>query len=309
MNPTLAKELFPLEDIRLCSRMSSFAYDGVTAFSNFKILEYSEIEGVGRPFWFCLKSGNDIYVVIRGTNSMRDLVTDLNFIQVKAEIFGVNIVFHLGFYVSARHIYNSIEHHLLSSTGKIIFTGHSFGGSVASILCIYAKLNPRLTDRCIRAYCYGPAPSSSYHNPEIEKCIAAFINEDDIVPTLTPKNAKLIPAPVKKFFNRMCGVEKELITAQFKIADILTPNGTKINDFCKYCLSTIKDPVFESVLYFPEADEFLISRPNGTLFFLSAKGSTLYASIVRDHEKLHKIAGNRANHQIELYDNIIFDEI
>ena len=58
-----------------------------------------------------------------------------------------------------------------------------------------------------------------------------------------------------------------------------------------------------------ESEQFNITKPNGTIFFLSDNGAPLYDPIVDDHEELHRIAGSIAKHGIELYDDVIFNNV
>ena len=306
MNSILAREIFPEEEFHLCVRMASFAYDGVTAFSNFKILAYSEENRLYKPVWLCVKSGEDIYVVIRGTVPGIDFITDVLGFEIKRCISGVDISFHAGFFFSASSIYDSIKGHLHNSKGKIIFTGHSLGAAIASNLCIFAKLDPELSDRYIRAYCIAPPPSSSYNTPEIQRCIMSIVNDGDPVPTLSLKNLRYVVVPFKKLFHAYAGTSLELASVYLKAFDLITPNGTTVNDIFKSAYCSTKKQGNEQLKNVFKSEKFNISKPNGSICFLTGNGSDIYRSIFADHEKLHRIGGSLNNHGIELYDNIIF---
>lgn len=139
--------------------------------------------GCYTPYFYCKDELDTRYVLIKGTNFNvgGDVVTDLSCTEISEEINGKLIHFHKGFFIASQNIYKEIINDL-GKFEKIYFIGHSYGASVASILCLLAKSNKDLSDKEIYAMAFAPAPAMSYCPEDIADCIFVFINNHDPIP-------------------------------------------------------------------------------------------------------------------------------
>ncbi len=113
------------------------------------ITEISVAEGCLHRYAVAYKPHvQEIYVVFKGTDGWADIFTDLN-------VFGrpncFEGRFHDGFYNRAKLIPLAPFFHLLSrfKNHSIIFTGHSLGGAVATIVAIRMLTDMRLPADCL----------------------------------------------------------------------------------------------------------------------------------------------------------------
>lgn len=155
-------------------------YDGVFNFGNF--VRTREESSIFSPSYVCLEENKTLYVLIKGSSSDFDWISDAFGNEESLNIFDTTIYFHYGFLSAARGIMYEIKD-ILCNYDTIYFAGHSYGAAVASILCLFAKANFRLSFRKIYAFCYVPPPAMPFCPTCVKKCIYAFINRCDIVPS------------------------------------------------------------------------------------------------------------------------------
>ena len=136
-----------------------------------------------RPaFVLCRPAGTDaLYVVVRGTNDMNDLLTNLA-CEGEAALDGI---VHHGMYVSAETLLDElwpiIRVQLAERPStRLHFVGHSLGGAVAAIMALKLR---RMGVQGIDALGFGPAAAMSVDLAEECKDFAtSIVLQDDLVP-------------------------------------------------------------------------------------------------------------------------------
>ncbi|KAH0573221.1 Lipase class 3 family protein [Spironucleus salmonicida] len=85
------------------------------------------------PVFICFTMLNKIYIIIRGTFSLKDVFADM-FATIE-EINGYNL--HKGFGLSALFLYNNLIN--IVKNQDVVIIGHSYGAAIAAILSIFIK--------------------------------------------------------------------------------------------------------------------------------------------------------------------------
>lgn len=131
-----------------------------------------------KPVWYLGTVDKELYVVIRGSYSLTDWITDASY---HVEINNKNS-YHIGFYYAARYVWGDIFKTVIDYRKKgytIIFTGHSYGGSVAQILHQIAA--SYILD--VYSYVFGaPASMGKTVAAQIKSNCYSFIYCNDLAP-------------------------------------------------------------------------------------------------------------------------------
>lgn len=134
-----------------------------------------------------LYSNSDyLFVVFKGTSTIKDFITDISFIQ-KDDSYGIPGEIHAGFYNVIKDKFADIVEILKTNPNKkIVISGHSLGGALATVLFSYCLVNhPHLNTEL---YTFG---SPRVGDKEFSKFISdsnkatRIINKGDIV-TMIP---------------------------------------------------------------------------------------------------------------------------
>ncbi len=135
------------------------------------------------------EEGNYIIISLKGTRDVLDFILDMKVILRSKHEFQGKV--HLGFYKAYRSVKEGILAYLNrpgNREKKIILTGHSQGGAIATLLAVWLRQrgfnvyrafsfgSPRVGDRSF-ARAYGAWLSGIY---------LRFVNEDDVVTKLPP---------------------------------------------------------------------------------------------------------------------------
>lgn len=147
------------------------------------LIKWNNYNRVFRPIWYMGVRGNSyLFVVVRGTNSLNDWITDAVISTEQRK----SLSFHKGFYCAANYIWNEIciDCALYHKKGyTIIFTGHSYGGSVAQILhriCVATT-----GKRNVLSITFGAAASMGKMTAApIKNDMYSFVYCNDVVPRL-----------------------------------------------------------------------------------------------------------------------------
>ena len=142
------------------------------------------------PEFFSCKNDSQMYickydkklsVIFRGTESKRDVLTDLNIIQVKMPISNTKEEeyphVHWGFYNQFQQLEPQLnkvlaEYNSSNNEREIVFSGHSLGGALATIAALkYAEQYPELEVNCVT---FG---SPRVGNPIFAKYFDEYVND------------------------------------------------------------------------------------------------------------------------------------
>nr|KAJ3414897.1 hypothetical protein HK105_001645 [Polyrhizophydium stewartii] len=170
------------------------------------------------PFMVCLDhTQRALVIAIRGTLSTTDLLVDLHFGQTDIAIPQENLgtftaQTHTGILKTARNILAEIEslnifqNLLLSHMSpyaeyRIVCTGHSLGGGVASLLAYLIKTSPRYTELSSRVYALSYSPPGCMITMEGQDYFRTFCTSivlgNDVIPRLTPYTVHSLKEQVK----------------------------------------------------------------------------------------------------------------
>jgi hypothetical protein len=169
------------------------------------------------PKLHCSQSGNDCQVyttlydkkfvaVFRGTESRRDILTDLDMIRVQMDLDHIDNWkrprVHLGFLNQFRTIDNKINKEIKEyidskeiehKDKNIIFCGHSLGGALSSLACVEFSQKYKDSKIPIHSVTFGsPRVGNSTFVKLFNKNVTnsyRFVNDNDPVP--------LLPAPIR----------------------------------------------------------------------------------------------------------------
>jgi Lipase (class 3) len=139
-----------------------------------------------------------VVIVIRGTGSLEDALTDLTLRPTSLEevgkecgFEGTDLYAHAGMLTSTKWIYEDIQRNgvldnlLLDEESKLSgyrlrITGHSLGAGCAAILSL--MLRPKFGN--LRAHCFCPPGCTMSENAaiECEEFLTSYVNNDDIIP-------------------------------------------------------------------------------------------------------------------------------
>ena len=161
-----------------------------------------------RPAFYILDHDNNIFVVVRGTNSVQDIMTDITLFEEKVSFDTETCYIHSGFFKSARFIYMMIRDFILEnySNRNIYLVGHSLGGSTSTILQLFFAYQNMTKHLTVSTFAFAPAPSLSKIPSLVRNRIMSFVYNKDPVPRLSTDNT--ISKPLSFFvecFNKYSG--------------------------------------------------------------------------------------------------------
>ncbi|OHT12502.1 lipase [Tritrichomonas foetus] len=169
-----------------CLELSSLAYNFTLLPTGFELIQSYE-SGIFKPKFFTTKRGDDLFVVIRGESTLSDIESILDF-SATSFLDGNS---NSGILKSARYVLGEIESLLTNHQGRVIFTGHSFGGSVAAMAATIIRLEQPKENYTLKtsAITFGTYPFISQSiAKKTRQFINGFVVNHDIFPSLNPKN-------------------------------------------------------------------------------------------------------------------------
>jgi hypothetical protein len=137
-------------------------------------------------------SGNDMYMVFRGTEDLQDIIAD---IDVRLHVIRDNVKVHRGFYEQFEAISDEIEKYLKEASSQrkidnIIISGHSLGGGLATIASThFGLLYPDSKVTCITfgSPRVGNREFTNYFNSIVSQSLRIY-DEEDPVPMVPMSN-------------------------------------------------------------------------------------------------------------------------
>lgn len=143
--------------------------------------------GSGHPYFFLATGDDNVYISIRGACEPDDFAICLDF--ERADFAGGKA--HRGILEAARWVIDQCQKYIDNCKGKIICTGHSFGGATSSMICAILRLERNMNN--VYAVSMAPFPILS---PDLKakttKYIMSFAYNGDVVPRLNSRNIGMI---------------------------------------------------------------------------------------------------------------------
>ena len=169
----------------LCLNLAGRMYDNRTLSHSFElILEAGGYEDY-QPRFAVFKRYSELFISIRGSTEISDFNTILDFNAVPFTTGKV----HSGCLSGARWILEQLRPILANWNGPIIFTGHSMGGSIATVCAAILRIEE--DRKSASAFCFGSLPCFSDDvSRAIRRFVTTFVVNRDIVPSLNPMNIK-----------------------------------------------------------------------------------------------------------------------
>lgn len=136
------------------------------------------------------QTGGHMVVACRGTTDVYDALTDLNFIHRTMSLATGSA--HAGFLDRAKTIPLDYFRRLLVRGERIVFTGHSLGGAVASLLALrLLEATGKWCHEQIQCYTFGcpffaDSELARYINKNYKHHFVHIVSRNDIVPKLMP---------------------------------------------------------------------------------------------------------------------------
>lgn len=126
--------------------------------------------------WRDTRGPGCLVIVFRGTNDLRDWVTNLHVVLADWDAGGR---VHQGFRRALRKAWDELERCLDGFHGEVYYTGHSLGGALATLA---ASLRPPTA-----AYTFGaPRVGDADFASTLVGCVYRVVNGRDVVPELPP---------------------------------------------------------------------------------------------------------------------------
>lgn len=178
--------------------------------------KYYEGDNNDCEFYICFDKSDNLMVIFRGTESYRDILSDLNASRSKFTIPNLNHsdypYVHSGFlrqFNSIMNKLNSIINTYITNKGyfnkkHITFSGHSLGGALATLAALYYHYKYKYYNIYVNCVSFGsPRVGGSLFcrlfNNSIHKSYR-FVNKNDIV-TMIPTRWRFKHVDGLKWFN------------------------------------------------------------------------------------------------------------
>ena len=179
------------DTVRLCVEIQDGLIPGASLPPNMERKLYRGGGTSFKPMFFLLTQDNDVYIVIRGAAEMMDFAACLDFPPVPFQ----GGFLHHGILESARWIIEQSRSYIDNCTGRIVCTGHSYGGALTTMITTLLYLEEH---KNVIGVAFAPFPCvSTSINNKIHDRIVSFVYNNDIVPRL---NQSLVTTLINVFF-------------------------------------------------------------------------------------------------------------
>lgn len=171
--------------LRFCMDLTIYAYRGDFEGLTPNIIHKNLDSKISQPVYYVLRTSkfdDSLFVVTRGAASTYDFQTILDMSEIETK-YGT---FHTGYYKAAKYVYDDLLPFIENMKDKpkhFYFVGHSYGGAVsASLILLFQNEN-------YKSVVFGAPPVVDLlHSKRYENCIASFVADNDLIPTLSVPN-------------------------------------------------------------------------------------------------------------------------
>jgi hypothetical protein len=174
--------------VMLCLNLASSSYDNRTIPSTFRRVLDSGGSDDYQPRFFAAAAGAHLYVAVRGSVEISDFNAVLDFNPTP--FLGAHHA-HAGALKCADWVLEQCAALVAGCRGAIIFTGHSIGGTVASLCAARLRLERGRADVCAICFATLPAVSPSL-SALMRPFVTTFVVSQDVIPCLNPGNFRAV---------------------------------------------------------------------------------------------------------------------
>lgn len=238
-------------DERIASKLAKDSYLTKSEFAKIyktkkNIITTAKASGVR---YFVIKDNHNTIIVIRGTDNIRNAITDV--MAVDSEFLGnETLVVHQGFYDVSKKLFKAIN---LNPKKPVVIVGHSLGGAVS--LLYGAMLVEKNID--VSLYTFGMPPIANKNFLQYYKKLNhhRYFHIFDPVASLSKPTIQLFETQIKfKSFQSLKGTISNMITTIQNIPDKFRHHGNSypITDKLNISEDQLNDSLFfkTCTLYF-----------------------------------------------------------
>lgn len=289
--------------MRLIQAGYFYTFDGLPGL----LYKYNNHSTVYRPAYWVYSQDNTLFIISRGSKIYPDFETAAIFTETLTD-FGT---FHTGYYKSALYIWNEVKEYVKYFPGPVKFIGHSLGAAVSQILHIFAanEFPEKFKTNQIpfETYAYAPPPTMNEEAClEIKDHVYSFVNDDDIVPTLSIPN----------LYKRLTLIEPVISIISTDTLVSLTRNLLKVINITSLMDQALFDMIYyaapiliNSVKEYDAGAPKFVEYPVGTVFQLKLNHpKQLSQCLIDPKEQLNIISISLnciAHHKSERYVEIV----
>ena len=175
-----------IEILLACLKLSAFVYNTTNNISGFNIIQSFE-NNLYQPKFVIATQDSNLFIAIRGEASFSDFETLLDFEMT--DFLGGYV--NMGVLKSARYVLEQAEPYMKKYDGKIYFTGHSYGGSVAAMASLIVRLEKtqETYSKRANAITFGSYP---FLTKDLAKkshfFVSGYVANNDLFPALNTHN-------------------------------------------------------------------------------------------------------------------------
>jgi hypothetical protein len=174
--------------VMLCLNLASSSYDDRRIPASFRRLVDMGGNADYQPRFFAALHGPDLYVAIRGSVEITDFNAVLDFNPAP---FLESHHAHSGALKCADWVLEQCDAIISNCTGTVVFTGHSIGGTIASLCAARLRLDKGNSN--VYATCFATLPAVSEGLGKLLRpFVTTFVVNQDIIPSLNPGNFRAV---------------------------------------------------------------------------------------------------------------------
>lgn len=176
-----------------CAKLSLYAYHNDFP-QNVLLSPIALLDG--KAWLFANKSSDTLYIVFRGSDSISDLLHNINFVPTDFKKYGK---IHGGYYHYYKAVQKPIHQYVAKNSNKIkhvVTTGHSLGGASA----VLASMDLCTTDKQMTCITFGTPPMADTKFLESQMMLVPntyrVVNAEDWAPKLPLPGMRHVGKPI-----------------------------------------------------------------------------------------------------------------